>query len=1087
MGSIQILLGKTRVRRRRGIARGELSGVDRNGRPNFLYITDTRRKASTVEAEFLQYRDGAAFIPDVTTLSALLEDLAIRHGDGRACWSTGGVALIAERMLTEAPEGFPWLAALGEPESVGRALADLVAKWDEADRPVLDARPELPRFLTALTIRLEADRARRPVGAALRQLAESVEAPGVALAQWLTSPHAVVIDDVLHPSPLRRRVLVALARAWSTLGTHVVFSFESGRDLGGAEAARFFDYGDDDSVAFPLRPFQATRAFRRHLFAALVAEGGEADLWIAGSEGPPREVGPGDDVGPAEPADLADRLHADVDAAPLADDELDPASVPRLVRWPDPAGEVRGIAHAVKERLLAGVPAEDICVAFPGLPGYLPLVRRIFGELGIPVQLSAGGAVRARPAAEIVLVAAASAGEGFPLAPLLAAMASSLVDALSERSALALARLCRERGITRGHPSSWRARLAVTDLDRHDEALTALTVVCDQLGPLAAPLPPAEWRDRLAGVVDAWGLVARAGRADDPGARIASQVALGRVLQALADAAVDAAAVDAGPWDPLRLARLLEERIEAASMPDLDTGPRRVQVVGMLELRGIHPPWLWVGGLIADDFPARPAEDFLLSRTARAVLDRLDPGDEARYLFASTIRNAMAEGHTLTLSWPAARDDRPIAVSPLVEDLLEVQVAGVALRKGVEAGQLPALPAGPRELDALLGEALAAGAAADPWRPYLAGADRLDRLAAIVRARRDETSFGAWDGYFGAEPDAPLPPTPPKLGVTRFEEYLACPARYFHGQLLRLAEEDSFDPDLDRSAQGRLLHGILDAFLKGVNEGGRTHLRGLSAGERVSVAQGLHRVAAAQMDADTDVQGLVAPLGAWHRTRWLAGLVDDAPKGLLAAWLDAEVDSALPASLDRTEWEFPPLQLGAVALQGRIDRVDRLEDGGALVIDYKTGRAPNADDVSAGLKVQGFVYLEAIRAHAGAPSPSGAAVYQELRGASTLQHAGWVGDPETLRALGAPERGSVPLGEAERHTLRDHLVAAGERLGRGVFHTSLAGAKRAGCGWCAYSRACRVDHERNAAIAAHHDSKWQAPLTTTEEDEEESS
>jgi len=1083
VGSIQLLLGKTRVRRRRGIARGELSGVDRNGRPNFLYITDTVRKSATVEAEFLQYRDGAAFIPDVTTLSALLEELAVRHGDGRACWSTGGMALVAERMLSAGPEAAPWLAALGDTESVGRALADLAEKWDEADRPVLEARAELPRFLTALLTRLEGDRARRPIGAALRQLEDSVASPGVALAQWLASPHTVVIDDVLHPSPLRRRVLVALARAWSTLGTHVVFSFESGRDLGGAEAARFFDYGDDDSVAFPLRPFQATRAFRRHLFASLVAEGGEADLWIAGSEGPPREVGPGDEVGPVEPADLADRLHADVDALPGTDDGLSLAAVPRLVRWSDPAAEVRGIAHAVKERLLAGVPAQDLCVAFPGLPGYLPLVRRVFSALGIPFQLSAGASVRARPAAELVLVAAASAAEGFPIAPLLAAMASSLVGAVSERAALALARLCRERGIVRGHPSSWRARLAVSDLDRHDEALTALTLVCDQLTPLAVPLSPSQWRDRLLAVVDAWGLVARASRAEDPAARIPSQIALGRVLRALDGAAEDAAAVDAGPWEPLRLARLLEERIAAARMPDLDTGPQRVQVVGMLELRGIHPPWLWVGGLIADDFPARPAEDFLLSRTARAALDRLEPGDEARYLFASTIRNAMAEGHTLALSWPAARDDRPIAVSPLVEDLLEVQVEGVPLRKRVEVGAPAPLPASPAELDALLGEALAVGAAAEAWRPFLEGVERLDRVASLVRARRDPTGFGAWDGDFAADGGAPPPPLPPTLGVTRFEDYLACPARYFHAQLLRLAEEDSFDLDLDRSAQGRLLHGILDAFLKGVREEGREHLRGLGAGERAAAAAALHAVAAAQIDADAAVQDLVAPLGAWHRARWLAGLIDDAPKGLLAAWLAAELDSALPTRLDRTEWEFPPLRIGAVSLQGRIDRVDRLEDGGALVIDYKTGRAPRAEDVSAGLKVQGFVYLEALRAAAGVPA--GAAVYQELRGASTLQHAGWVGHPDTLSALGAPDRGSVVLGEAERDGLRAHLEAAGERIGRGVFHPSLAGPKRAGCVWCAFSRACRVDHERNAAVAAQGDPRWQAPLTPNEDDEEE--
>ncbi|MDP2306605.1 MAG: PD-(D/E)XK nuclease family protein [Pseudomonadota bacterium] len=1105
MGSIQILLGKTRVRRRRGISRGELSGVDRYGRPNFLYITDTIRKAHTVEAEFLHYREGAAFIPTVTTLSALLEDLAIRHGDGRACWTSGGAALVAERLIVASPQDFPWLAALGDPERVGRAVADLASAWDEAERPVLDARPELSRFLLRLLALLGADRARRPVGEALRQLAVTLARPGVALTQWLAAPHAIVIDDVLHPSPLRRRVVIALARAWSTLGKHVVFSFESGRDLGGAEAGRFFDYDDDDSVAFPLRPFQATRAFRRSLFAALVAEGGEADLVVAGRDGL-YDVGPGEEPGPSEPADIADRLYAEPDSsnADSSDpDSSDPGSsdpgadeegaagapaAPRLVRWPDPAAEVRGIAHAVKERLLAGTPPEDLWVAFPGLPGYLPMVRRIFGELGVPVELSAGRPVRARPAAEVVLVAAKSAAEGFPLGPLLAALASDLVGAMPQDLALALARTCRECGVAKGHPATWRHRLVEDALERHEVALTALAAACDKLAPLALAMPPGAWRNHLAAVIAEWGLVLHADAAADPVGRAASLVALGRVLGALDEAAHDATSVDSGPWDPLRLARLLEERIEAARMPDLDAGPRRVQVVGMLELRGIHPPWLWVGGLVADDFPARPAEDFLLSRTARSALDRLDPGDEARYLFASALRNAMDAGHTLTLSWPATRDDRPVAVSPLVEDLLEVSFAGESLRKRVEAGIVPSTPAAPSELDALLGEAAAAGAEAGAWRGFVADGEHLDHIGRVVLARRDLTGFGPWDGILARPPDAPG-----RLAVTRFEEYLACPSRYLHHQLLHLAKEGRYDPDLGRPEQGKLLHGILEDFLNQVRKDGRRHLRGLTPQEREITARALHAAAVARLDADREVVGLVAPLADWHRRRWLAGLVDNAPKGLLAAWLDAEMESTLPTTLHATEHPFKGLKMGRIALEGRIDRVDRIDgageggDGGALIIDYKTGHAPKAEHVRAGLKVQGFVYLEAILATSRSEPPRstelrGAAVYQELRGAADLQYAGWVGDPETLSAFGAKERDAVPLSQADRERLRGHLVAAGERIGEGVFHPSLAGPERAGCGWCEFRRSCRVDHVRNAAIAAGVDGapdpRWQAPLAS---------
>jgi ATP-dependent helicase/nuclease subunit B len=1101
VGSIQILLGKTRVRRRRAIARNQLSGVDRFGRPNFLYITDTRRKVRTVEAEFLQYRDGAAFLPTVVTLSGLLAELATRHGDGRACWSSGGVALVAERLLQASPGEYPWLVALGDPERVGRALAELAEAWDEADRPAFEARPELLRFFERLLRDLAADRARRPLGDALRHLLETLGSPGVALTQWLAEPHVVVIDDVLHPSPLRRRVLVGLARAWSALGVHVVFAFESGRDLGGAEAGRFFEYADDDSVAFPLRPFQATRAFRRALFAALVAEGGEADLLVAGRHAL-RTVDPGDEPGPEEPADLADRLYAgpavaegdgalpDPRAVEEADDPeaaaADPdafasagaaggapgvGGLPRLVRWSDPAAEVRGIAHAVKERLLAGTPPEDLWVAFPGLPGYLPLVRRIFGELGIPVEISSGRSLRARPAAEIVVVAARAAAEGFPLGPLLAALASDLVGVMPESGALSLARACRERGITHGHPESWGVRLPPDDQAGLATAVDALAAACDALTPLATPVSPERWRAVLAGVIDTWRIIERAGHCPEPDARADSLTTLGRVLGALEGAANDAAAVDPGPWEPGRLVRLLEDRLEAARLPDLDVGARRVQVVGMLELRGIHPRWLWVGGLVADDFPARPAEDYLLPRAARTALDRLDPSDEARYLFASTLRNALAEGHTLTLSWPATRDDRPVAVSPLLEDLLELEVGGVPLRNTVVAGARAPTPAGNAELDSLLGEAAAAGADPGAWRTWLQDPDRIDTLAEVVQARRDPDAFGPWDGLL----DRPSPV--PSLGVTRLEDYLACPARYFHRQLLALEAEEVFDPDLGRSAQGRLLHDILDDFLHAVHAAGRTTLAGATPSERESLAATLHTRASARMAADPALGGLPVPLSGWHRQRWLAGLVDGAPKGLLAAWLDAEVDTSLGGVFDSTEHEFSDLAVGPLRLKGRIDRLDRLPGGAPLVIDYKTGRAPAAEDVRAGLKVQGFVYLEAV-----GPGDTGAAVYQELRGAATLAHAGWLGDAETLDGLGVPAKDAVVLGPAEADALRAHLADAGARLVAGRFHPSLAGPKRAGCEWCEFSRSCRVDHVRNAAIAARRDPRWQAPLGGAAED-----
>jgi hypothetical protein len=78
MATLTLLLGRTRDRRRRALRVERWSGTDRLGRPNFLFITDSARKKVVVQEEFVQYRQGASFLPEVATLSEIEARLAGR-------------------------------------------------------------------------------------------------------------------------------------------------------------------------------------------------------------------------------------------------------------------------------------------------------------------------------------------------------------------------------------------------------------------------------------------------------------------------------------------------------------------------------------------------------------------------------------------------------------------------------------------------------------------------------------------------------------------------------------------------------------------------------------------------------------------------------------------------------------------------------------------------------------------------------------------------------------------------------------------------------------------------------------------------
>jgi ATP-dependent helicase/nuclease subunit B len=166
-------------------------------------------------------------------------------------------------------------------------------------------------------------------------------------------------------------------------------------------------------------------------------------------------------------------------------------------------------------------------------------------------------------------------------------------------------------------------------------------------------------------------------------------------------------------------------------------------------------------------------------------------------------------------------------------------------------------------------------------------------------------------------------------GTAIFKDQALCPFRAFVRHRLAATALETPDIGLDPRERGNLLHKAMQVFW--THTGGHRQLLALSEEERrrriaASIEAALQSVSPAG-------EGLLPLLLALEKGR-LARLLEQ--------WLlQAEIPRAPFTVLD-AEKEGSG-QFGGVPFTTRIDRIDRLDDGRLVVIDYKTGRISVAD------------------------------------------------------------------------------------------------------------------------------------------------
>jgi len=395
---------------------------------------------------------------------------------------------------------------------------------------------------------------------------------------------------------------------------------------------------------------------------------------------------------------------------------------------------------------------------------------------------------------------------------------------------------------------------------------------------------------------------------------------------------------------PATLRRLVEGELAARSVRI--PGPDNTVTVRELgRTQGWSPGEVFVLGLTNEDFPARP-ERGLLHRDS--LKRQADPHDESVYLLARLLRRA----ERLWLSYPAVTADNEAQPAPPLNDLRDL--SGRSEPPGHDASERPT--------------SMVELAVADPDHGLLDGSVRgaIKNAALLIReaASPDPT---AYDGKVDRELLDPVPGADRRgeLAVTKLEDYLDCPRRYYFAHLLGLEKFPEVRDEAEANVVGLVTHRALELFFAGSQTQGKRPFepwsdgplgpgnwekacgRMLECAAWAFVGQGLIEPNASPPPLEQMRNGLVnasAALDA-QREELVRGLDDpdaQAPYGILkgALVIQRYLIQTLPTQI---EFSFGgaagnPLELGDLRLTGRVDRLDLDENFNRLAIyDYKTG------------------------------------------------------------------------------------------------------------------------------------------------------
>jgi ATP-dependent helicase/nuclease subunit B len=324
------------------------------------------------------------------------------------------------------------------------------------------------------------------------------------------------------------------------------------------------------------------------------------------------------------------------------------------------------------------------------------------------------------------------------------------------------------------------------------------------------------------------------------------------------------------------LSRLKKLAAKSLFQPE-STNPENINILGVLEAAGLNFDYLWIMGLDHEHWPTQPKPNpFLpLNLQKKYALPHSSYEEELKLCRALTARWSKS-ADVIIYSHAQQNEDQQLKISPLLQDIPQ--------------GEL-------KDLDLNL----------EP-----------SRFEKIYQSKQLETFI---------DNSAPPVITEEKIsgGSKILKLQAQCPFRAFAECRLQLAETTEPQPGFNKMDRGNLLHAALEMIWKSL--GKQQKLIDLKPQELENIIISGINYAMAKIIKNKNFG---------FEDEKIIALERICLKNILERWLTQEKMRS-PFSIISIE-EKNLVQVGKLTLQIRLDRIDKLEDGSLIIIDYKTGK-----------------------------------------------------------------------------------------------------------------------------------------------------